>query len=120
MSKIKFFFSLFLVSIPGILAFYLLSLTYPDEINLTLRMLGRIAMVYLTLTLMVTPIAAYITDENLKKKFKSLRKLFGLAGFSFFLVHVYQYIMMEYGYHGGPGFFSTLFSNIIARPDALS
>ena len=120
MQKVKFFFSLLLVGIPGILAFFLLSSIYAGEVNLALRMLGRIAMVYLTLTLMISPIAAYISNKSFRGHFIHLRKLLGLAGFSFFIAHAFQYIGMEFAYHGSSGFLSYFVGNVIARPDALS
>lgn len=120
MQKIKFLFSLLLVSVPGILTFFFLSFLYAGEPNLVLRMYGRVAMIYLTLTLMVSPIAAYISNKPFRERFIHLRKLLGLAGFSFFLAHMYQYVIMEYGYHGSNGFLSYFFGNVVARPDAFS
>lgn len=120
MQKIKFFFSLLLICIPGVLLFLYFSSLYSGAINLDLRMYGRVAIVYLTLTLMVSPLALYIRNTSFREKFIGLRKLLGLAGFFFFLIHAYQYIAMEYGYHGGDWFLSSLFDNILSRPDALS
>lgn len=77
-------------------------------------------MIYLTLALLISPLALYISDRKNSVRFISLRKLFGLAGFYFYLIHAYQYIAMEYGYHTGPGFIAYLSGNILARPDALS
>ncbi len=118
--KIKFFLQLLLVCIPGIFVFLIFKYSHAGEINLDLRMYGRVAMIYLTLALLISPLALYISDRKNSVRFISLRKLFGLAGFYFYLIHAYQYIAMEYGYHTGPGFIAYLSGNILARPDALS
>lgn len=118
--KIKFFFQFFLVCIPGIILYFLFTYFHAGEANLALRMYGRVSMIYLTLTLMISPLTVFISDRVFSTKLLGLRKLLGLASFFFFLIHSFQYVTMEYSYHSGLGFISYLFGNIIARPDALS
>lgn len=120
LQKIKFLFQLIVACIPGILVFFLFTYFHAEEANLGLRMYGRVAMIYLTLTLLVSPITVFISDRTSSIRFLALRKFLGLASFIFFLIHWFQYVAMEYGYHSGSGFISYLFGNIITRPDALS
>ncbi len=116
LQRIQFFFFLLLALVPGFIALFILPSFYIGEANMYLRILGRIAMTYLTVTLMITPISAYISEDSFRKNFIQLRKLFWLAGFCFFLFHAVQYILIEYGYHQ----FADFITNIIQRPDALS
>lgn len=118
--KIKFFLQLVLVCIPGFLLLFLFLYLFVGEANLLLRMYGRVAMIYLTLTLLVSPLAVFISDRAFATRFLALRKFLGLASFFFFLVHAFLYVAMEYGYHSSPGFLTYLSGNILTRPDALS
>ncbi len=85
--KIKFLFQLILACIPGLFVFFLFTYFNTGEANLGLRMYARVAMFYLTLTLLGSPIAVFISDRTSSIRFLALRIVLGLSGFIFFLIH---------------------------------
>ena len=123
-SKFFFFLSLFLFAVPGVILYQVFLAAHVGEANVDLRMSGRVSMVYLTLTLMVTPIATFISDTKFRSLFVRSRKILGLLACYFALFHTFQYVSLEWlfqgKYHSSTPFFSYFFSNLFNRVDALS
>ena len=123
-SRILFLFWLIVFAIPWVILYQKLLLIYTGEVNLNLRMSWKVAMIYLTLSLMISPIAVYISHKKFRALFIRLRKIFGLLGCYFFLFHLFQYSSLEWmfhqKYHTDISFFTYFFENILSRNDALS
>lgn len=123
-SKVLFTLWLLVFAIPGVILYQKLLVLYAGEMNVNLRMSGKVAMIYLTLSLLISPIATYISHKGFWTLFIQLRKIFGLLGCYFFLFHLFQYTSLEWvfhqKYHTDIGFSQYFFGNILSRNDALS
>lgn len=116
------FISLLAVIIACIVAIGFL-FTKTGEQNIYLRLYGRIAFLFVTLALCVTPLMIYIKNMALKVNLPLMRKIFGIMGLVFFIKHLLSYLTLELAFHSAGGFFSqvaSLMQNMFTRSDAFS
>ncbi len=110
--------------IPGIIMNHNFLLDNIMGENLYLRVYGRIAFLYFTLALLMSPLASFISHPIWKQHLIFSRKILGILSFIFFLKHGLEYFSMEYifqtQYHLDVPYFNYVYNNLFIRYDAIS
>lgn len=120
--KFIFLFCLFLI--PSFIVNYNFLLEHAWETNLFLRVYWKIALLYLGLALLITPIIGFIKDNNFRNNLLLLRKVLWIISFLFFFKHWLEYFTSEYLFHSrydsSVPYLKYIYDNMLIRNDALS
>lgn len=121
---LKSIFLLTLFSLPAGIIIHFFLLSHWGESNLYLRAYGKIAFLFLTLSLSVSPLLHYIKQEKVREWLLLSRKILWILSFIFFLKHGLEYFAAEYvfqkQYHGDISYLNYVIENLLIRYDALT
>ena len=110
--------------LPAVLVIHFFLREHISEANLYLRAYGKIAFLFLTLSLCISPLLNFIKSPWVREWLLLSRKIFGILSFLFFLKHGLEYFIAEYvfqtKYHGDVSYLSYVLENLLVRNDALT
>ena len=94
------------------------------EANLELRIYWKLAFLYLSFALIVSPLLRFIKNSSIRENFILSRKIFWIISFIFFFRHWLEYFTIEYTfqtkYHSDVSYLKYVYDNLLLRFDALS
>lgn len=109
---------------PALLINHHFIIEHISESNLYLRSYWRIAFLYLSLALIISPILKFIKNNTLRDNLILIRKILWILSFIFFLKHGLEYFASEYIFqiqlHSDVSYFQYVYENMLVRYDAMS